>query len=361
MLNAILDGKRVCSLDIKNRYKVKDYIIEKNLRDAGRDNKLLCEDCGALLYLKSGEVKIPHFAHKDRPRSCESYKRDVLESESHRMGVHTLYNYLKDSYMDAMVEVDYKFKNNRRANVYIESNGSKLAVEYVYKVMDYKSWIERNEDYIELGINSVWILSEVELKKQEKNGYDFFQKTIHMYTSDGIIRFFDYEKDEVTFLKYLEYIVEGDVYKRSFFSKKYNALELEASLIEVFSTEEFIELYNIEKERFDKVTKLEYDKKIALDRVLELEGEKLKELVKKEKELKEEEIRKKIDNEKKYFKTEDDYCEEALKCRDENPDGPWYDSRRTDRWAICTECGSFTNKWWQINSKNECRCDCDKE
>lgn len=361
MLNALLDKKRVCSLDIKNIYGVKDYTVEKNLRDASRQNKLRCEDCGSLLYLKSGYIKVPHFAHKNIQRNCESYKRDSIESENHRMGVHYIYTYLKDNWPSAQIEVDYRFENNRRANLYIDNNGEKLAIEYVYKLMDYKSWMDRNNDYNKLGINSVWILSDNELKNQILNGYDFFQKTMNMYSADGIIRFFDYKNSEVTFLKYLEYTIDNQVYKRSSLSKSYNTSQLDASLDGLFSTADFISYYNQEKVKFDIDADNDYKRKNALDKVLKEEQLKLNGIAKLENERKEKTKNDKLNRAKQYAKTEDDYCEEALEARENNPLGPWYDSRGTERWAICVVCGSFTNEWWHCNSKNECRCYCDQE
>ena len=87
MLNANYNDKHICSLDIRNIYRIKNIEIEKEWKIASRKGLITCTDCGSILIFKSGDIKTPHFAHKELSVNCESYQTEIKESEQHYKGV----------------------------------------------------------------------------------------------------------------------------------------------------------------------------------------------------------------------------------------------------------------------------------
>lgn len=94
MLNCLLEGKRVCSLDTKNRFDNYIYSEVEKLKEAGQNKNLICEECGESVFLKAGDIKIPHFAHiSGVERDCYFDKNENKETEEHKRGKSILYYY----------------------------------------------------------------------------------------------------------------------------------------------------------------------------------------------------------------------------------------------------------------------------
>lgn len=353
MLVAMHNGKRVCSLDTKNTYGNYEYEILETLKKASQNHELYCEECGEEVFLRAGEIKIPHFAHKSLSKNCYFNDKRFKESEEHKKGKLALYTFLKQKFNNCLVEVDYHLSNNRRTNVYVETPTIKLAFEYLRNDMNLNLWEEKHKDYKKIGVKDYWILSAKDFRKNYKSNIKFFKKFIEKNDNDKVIKLLDTDTNTISFLKYLEFrdeddkLVDSKPFSRSYVLGTLNIDEHTGQFVTNFMNE-----YKITQNHFNKKwqRKLESSKKQitnmpkpykTLIQELPLENIKLS----------------RNTMLKRNNKSKEELKREALECKRNNPQGPWYDSTRLERWGICEKCGAFTNKWTSFKGKtNTCIC-----
>lgn len=102
----------------------------------------------------------------------------------------------------------YRFKNGRRADIYIEFlDVNKLALEFQKTDLTLEEWQERQEEYNKLNVNVLWILKgkEEELNVKEKQIEVPFFKQIMLNEREELDVFIDIEKRKFILMKNMKY------------------------------------------------------------------------------------------------------------------------------------------------------------
>lgn len=131
-------------------------------RNADRKNHYFCCCCKEEVVYKKGQVKLPHFAHKQNSLCSANFEG---ESWEHLKGKSDLYDWLCRIGFRPELEV-YIEEINQRADVLFEWNSQLFAIEYQCSPIPEQSIINRTKGYLSLGIRPVWIAGEkLKLKK----------------------------------------------------------------------------------------------------------------------------------------------------------------------------------------------------
>lgn len=278
-------------------------IISLEIREASRNNQLLCEECCHPVEFRSGEFRT-YFAHKEGfTQHCEYEESFKHESKAHREGKEVLYNYFRILYPDAKIRLDYRLANKRRANIYIEQDGKKLAVEFERFDKDVKEWEKKESDYRSLGISSIWIICEDERKMnlyEQQTDLHIFKQVLLNETENDMLVFLNIYKKQFVLLKNIECRNEitNSLIKDMLFKRTYGLQELEILLngnLAFKGVNSFFDEYEEEKNKFVLETRNELAikehterwAKIHADRAKKETDEKIKEKLKKEEEEKE--------------------------------------------------------------------------
>ncbi len=353
MFKAKYKDKTICSFDIKNKYGLKDYKLEKQYREAGSNDDITCIDCGDPVILRSGEIRVPYFAHRARNYTCLENNRKSFESEEHKLGIQLLYNYFKINHNAENIEIDYKLDFGRRANLYIQSKERNFAVEYIVNPMSYAEWIKKDNDYNNNDVAVVWILSTEKFSVDADYDYDFLEMTVSDNNINQTIYSLNTNTLDITIAKYLEYVVEGDVFKRKFYKEMHSMNDLKFDYRRGFLDEFFINNYNQFKKEFNDTCQQEYERilqeevKAEKQRLVEIERQKVLFLQEK---AKRDEIAKKraTQREAQAIARNEKSLRNRRQCTEE-------------KWGYCTECGKYTNEWWYFEPPNKCRCYCSQK
>lgn len=143
---------------------MKFALIDDKKVEAFKGAKGFCQNCGAEMIAKCGELKVNHWAHK-RKRQCDSWWEN--ETEWHR-------NW-KETYPVAWQEViqfDQKTKEKHIADVYTD-NG--LVIEFQHSRIEPEERRKREDFYK----NMVWVVDGTRLKRD-------FPRFSKEWKSDGI-------------------------------------------------------------------------------------------------------------------------------------------------------------------------------
>lgn len=153
-----LNGEAVYAFKVMDENDVVNVEYEKMLRRASEQGELKCEDCGADIVFKFGDVKIPHFSHKNVlvGGGC-SYSK---ESEEHIKGKKLLFDLMIKDYPDIKAEMRCRFSNGKWADLYFEFNdGQKLAIEFQRKLNSISYWEDKRKFYKSINVKDLWIAS----------------------------------------------------------------------------------------------------------------------------------------------------------------------------------------------------------
>ena len=199
MLNCLYNGKRVNALFIAEEC---EYKYRKEIKIASSKKELACEDCGSPMTFKCGQVITPHFAHwRGYGEKCP-YN---MESEALRRCKKILYNYFRENYPKAEIELEYKAIPNRRSDLFICFNdGSKLVIDIQKDLMSARQWDDKHSDYKKAAMNNLWIVNGVP-KSEKERSMPFFEQIMVNESTDGIAVFLNHETEEVTLIKKLVY------------------------------------------------------------------------------------------------------------------------------------------------------------
>lgn len=114
-----------------------------------------CPDCGNILYLKIGSIKIPHFAHKSHS-DCESYSE--RESCLHLQGKILLHDFFTSKHFSVELE-KYLPEIRQRADLLVDG---KTVIEFQCSAISAHDVLRRTASYSKLGLNSAWIFGNTE-------------------------------------------------------------------------------------------------------------------------------------------------------------------------------------------------------
>lgn len=126
-----------------------------------------CPCCKMEMSIKAGNVRIPHFAHKNNS-SCRASSEP--ESAYHLMGKRKLFQwFLSHGYQ---VDLEAYFPEiKKRADILATIGGNRYAIEFQCSVIPEVEFIERTRAYQSVGIKPIWILAAKRLKR--KSMYEF--------------------------------------------------------------------------------------------------------------------------------------------------------------------------------------------
>ncbi len=153
MLAAVAEGKRVTI--------GRESLAE--LRRLADGRRLACPSCGAQVVLHAGTLRAVHFAHL--PGSVCAHPYAEPETELHRAGKSLLAAWLATCLPDALVTVEAPIpETGQRADILVESEGRRVALEYQCADLDYREWRRRHHLYRAVGIQDLWVLGANRLR-----------------------------------------------------------------------------------------------------------------------------------------------------------------------------------------------------
>lgn len=157
-----------------HHYKKENLLI---LRDT---EEFFCPVCGEAVFLKLGNQRIYHFAHRS---STEC--RDIYESETqyHLEGKLQLYQWLVRQQIPAILEY-FDPVIGQRPDIMFENEGKKYALEFQCSPIAQELFIKRTEAYYQQNYIPLWILGSKHIKAKRSNifslsnfHYFFLRKT----------------------------------------------------------------------------------------------------------------------------------------------------------------------------------------
>lgn len=121
-----------------------------------------CPACGEKLVLRSGSIKICHFAHIKGSDCCSSEG----ETTEHLQGKKQLLDWAVKNHIHAELEV-YLPEIHQRPDVLLtRNNGQRIALEFQCSPLSVKRLRERNEGYQSMNIKVWWILGSPYIKRK---------------------------------------------------------------------------------------------------------------------------------------------------------------------------------------------------
>ncbi len=227
LFDAIYKDKIIYSFDTKNKYGNYEYEIYSEYKEAGQKGLLKCKDCGTLVFLKAGNKKVPHFAHKDSNRFCYS-DISINESEEQKRGKFILYKWLKEQYSNVYIDKKYE---NRRSNVSIENEKCKIVLQYIRKERSINEWNDKRKDYFKNDIKDIYFFSFKEFNPEENTSEEQFRKTVQKYSIDNTIKMLNTDSNELFMMRYMDFKdKDGQLFYSKLFLKKYNIYDVQLTL-----------------------------------------------------------------------------------------------------------------------------------
>lgn len=163
--------------------------FEKTLIEATNAKKGLyyfCPSCKQRVILKSGEIKLKHFAHLSNSE-CKTFSEN--ESKDHLLQKINIANFLKMNHEVKLEAVIPKI--NQRADVFVDKN---IAIEFQLSPISIPRLKDRNNGYKRKNIRVIWILGKTYFSKLNIN-------TINKFLDENNqVYLWDYQKDSVSIL-----------------------------------------------------------------------------------------------------------------------------------------------------------------
>ncbi|MFJ5769219.1 competence protein CoiA [Psychrobacillus sp. NPDC093180] len=125
------------------------------LNDLKGKSTFQCLQCKEEVILKSGPIKIPHFAHKRRSECIHSFSEG--ESEDHLNGKLQLHTFFQQRNSKPQLE-SYIPNIKQRPDILVHYNHSQVAVEYQCSHILPSIIEDRNRGYKQHQIEPLWIL-----------------------------------------------------------------------------------------------------------------------------------------------------------------------------------------------------------
>lgn len=353
MLTCLFENKRICSLDLKDtigNYK-EDEVI--NLKKAGELNRIICEDCKSPIFLRAGNSKIPHFAHKKRKGiECHYYEFCKGETIEHRTAKSILYNHFKRVFPNSSIQLEYYHTQIKRRSdlmIFFEDN-KKLAIEFQRLSTRLSEWDSRHDDYLSLNISDIWFLSYEENKVNIQNqNLSFFNKNIVEYGKFDKLFFLNVKKQEIVIIKKTDNFENFIHSQIKFYKRRY---KLEKVIIDrdgniLTDLEERFKIFQskfkkrkeinrknmkLKIQREDSFSNVSYgqDKEIILESPVQTVTDEANNVLPKT---------------RKFLRDENEFRKWQLKAKEiikKNPIGPWYDDKK-NKIGYCEKCNEVDN------------------
>jgi competence protein CoiA len=152
LFTAINDvGKRVCALDFKEKHVVQAH---------KRNTTFYCPVCSSMVVLKSGEKRLPHFAHR-KDMSCSGGSEP--ESTYHLQGKLQIFKRLKDLGLKPVLE-PYFPSIKQRGDIGVMWQDTYYVIEFQCSSIPVSSLQKRTEQYQKENFQPMWILGYKNVK-----------------------------------------------------------------------------------------------------------------------------------------------------------------------------------------------------
>lgn len=121
---------------------------------ATKDEKYYCPICNGEMILKSGEINITHFAHKNN--ECkDDWNYDMSEWHKNKQ------SYFDERFQEVIVE-----KNGIKHRADVLKDG--VVIEFQHSKISAEEFNERNKFYISAGYKVVWVFDLADQKNEEQ-------------------------------------------------------------------------------------------------------------------------------------------------------------------------------------------------
>jgi len=149
-------GKKIC---LGYDYKKETLLFFRSKEE------FICPVCGEEVFLKLGDQRVFHFAHKSGGR-C----RDFYESESvyHMDGKRQLYQWLRRQRIPAELEY-YDKEIQQRPDIMFAYNRKKYALEFQCSSIPEKVFMKRTKTYLQNGYQPIWVLGSKHIHQKKKS------------------------------------------------------------------------------------------------------------------------------------------------------------------------------------------------
>lgn len=142
-----------------------EYALDSDRRrissyNAEKGKEYFCPVCGGKVILKSGDIKIPHFAH-ETSECTDSWNYDM--SEWHK----SMQEYFDEEYREVICKKDNQI---HRADILKDG----VVLELQHSPISTEEFIDRNQFYLSLGYKVAWVF---DVDQQFKNGDLYFEDT----------------------------------------------------------------------------------------------------------------------------------------------------------------------------------------
>ncbi|MGG0418741.1 competence protein CoiA family protein [Priestia aryabhattai] len=264
---------------------------KKYIQQLVDEGKALCPNCLQKVIHKPGRTKRAHFAHYDSDCVVTNYEP---ETNSHIKGKELLYKWLKKKFPSAYVEYEVYIPETKQiADVFIKHKegdyeGLIWAFEFQHSTLNVDDWQARHTLYKSAGIQDFWILDkEKYLNFSTAKGHTGARRRRELekniFNEVGLCYFLDIEKEELTIDFNFTLKKEHNVYNGKPVTNKYcyhipdlHTAHLDKIKIRMNDTFKYcVLLYDkVEKEMEERLRdilkKLQREKKVQLEKELQL-------------------------------------------------------------------------------------------
>ena len=134
--------------------------------EATKEEKYYCPICNGEMILKSGEVNITHFAHKNK--ECkDNWNYDMSEWHINKQ------SYFDERFQEVIVE-----KNGVKHRADVLKDG--VVIEFQHSPISAEEFNERNKFYISAGHKVVWVFDLTLQKNEEQLYWDDYSDIVNM-------------------------------------------------------------------------------------------------------------------------------------------------------------------------------------
>ncbi|MGL5963590.1 MAG: competence protein CoiA family protein [Fusobacteriaceae bacterium] len=262
METCLLRKKKICSFDILEENGVKNTELEMIWRIASQKNLLYCDECGEPVFLKSGNIKLPHFAHNLSYDNRFCSKRNFTSTEEYINNKKNIYTILKKIPEITSLEVDFE---------------NKVEFLTIYNKTNIKIYLKKIEDFLKSEIKYEGIVflygNEKHLKsvKKDRNLFYLNDKEITVLESSTTLKKINLNIETLKNL-YLQYIAfeidkKKDNIELTLKDKINNFLKLNNLEFEkIFNTKIFTEI----KKNVKTIADTFIQNEVILDKLLEV-------------------------------------------------------------------------------------------
>lgn len=149
-----------------------DTISRQDLREIRKSHQFYCPQCKEKVLLKVGDVKIPHFSHRNET-SCRSLFAEG-ESALHLTGKQQLYGFLTG--MENMtVQLEPYFPHlKQRPDLFVSTKDEAIPIEFQCSRITTEEIVRRTKGYLGAQMSPVWILQTPKKLKQLPQGISLY-------------------------------------------------------------------------------------------------------------------------------------------------------------------------------------------